>query len=194
MKCSNLFVLSTHYCENFKTTFIYDLVSWMQIKIWKKTHASCSNTRKIAAQNRVSRFATVSQQPSGCWRNSAFGIDQLALFNLIYQHRLCYLPQHCVVTKNPSYIHYKASFLSCLSQQCFHITELSSRRSKSWKFSLPWVYMYTLLDVSPTYFDLQAWQTNSCNARISAWSLPISPAEKAVSISVSPLFEGVWSL
>ena len=51
------------------------------------------------------------------------------------------------------------SFLSCLSQQCFYITELSSRLSKAWECSPPRVY--ALLDVSPTYFDLQAWQTNS---------------------------------
>ena len=64
----------------------------------------------------------------------------------------------CVVTKNPCYVHYKAYFISFLSQ-CFHKTELSSRLSKAWKCSLPLVY--GRLDVSPTYFDLQAWQTNS---------------------------------
>ena len=34
----------------------------------------------------------------------AFGIDQLAPLNLIYQHKLRYLPQHCIVMKNPRYI------------------------------------------------------------------------------------------
>ena len=72
MKNSNLFLLLTHYCKNFKTSFVYDFVSWSQIKIkvLKKTHASCSNTRKIAARSQVSRLATMSQQPSGCGRNS----------------------------------------------------------------------------------------------------------------------------
>ena len=91
----------------------------------------------------------------------SFGIDQLALLNFIYQHRLRYLPQHCVESrKTPvTFITKLTSFLSCLSQQCFHITELSSRLSKAWKGSLPRVY--ALPNVSPTYFDLQAWQTNS---------------------------------
>ena len=32
MKSSKLFLLSTHFCENFKTSFVYGLVSWSQIK------------------------------------------------------------------------------------------------------------------------------------------------------------------
>ena len=35
-------------------------------KNFEKTHASCSNTRKIAPRSQVSRLATVSQQHSGC--------------------------------------------------------------------------------------------------------------------------------
>ena len=62
----NLFLLSSSIP---KTCFVYDLVSWSQIKIWK-THAPCSNTRKIVARNQVSRLTTVSQQPLGCGRNS----------------------------------------------------------------------------------------------------------------------------
>ena len=31
MKNSNLFLLSTHYCKNFKTSFVYDLVSWSSV-------------------------------------------------------------------------------------------------------------------------------------------------------------------
>ena len=166
MKNSNLFLLSTHYCKtsNFKTSFVYDLVSWSQIKIkiLKKTHASCSNTQKIAPRSQVSRLATVSQQPSGCGRkfHSLLELINLPSSTLFISTDSVICLNIASSRKTPvTFITKLTSFLSCLSQQCFHITELSSRLSKAWQGSLPRVH--ALLDVSPTYFDLQAWQTNS---------------------------------
>ena len=89
----------------------------------------------------------------------AFGIDQRALLNLIYQHRLT-LSQHCVATKNPRYIHYKAYFISFMLVTTFpHNSAFLSPFKSIEVFST--ASICTDLDVSPTYFYLQAWQTNS---------------------------------
>ena len=42
----------------------------------------------------------------------AFGIDQLALLNLIYQDKLRYLPRHCVVTSLETWL--RAAFFRVL--------------------------------------------------------------------------------
>ena len=102
------------------------------------------DTRTLSFETRVLKqeFFSWLRRDNSPWDAEviplSFGVNEHSFLNLTNQNRLCDLPEHRVITKSSRYIYHKVwNVPLCLSHECLHITEISSRRSRAFRCSLP---------------------------------------------------------